>query len=57
MVNFRVRGLGAIAAQLRPAGIEFNVHPEPYSNGRFAHLKDPGGNPIEFWQPMSPAAA
>ena len=52
MVNFRVRDLDAMIAQLREAGITVDVDPEPYPNGRFARLHDPEGNPIELWQPM-----
>lgn len=51
MVNFRVHNLEKMAAQLRAAGIEVNVDPTAYPNGRFAHLHDPEGNPIELWQP------
>src|SRR5580765_4386054 len=47
MVNFRVRDLDKMAAQLRAAGIEINVDPQSYANiGRFARLHDPEGNPI-----------
>jgi len=42
MVNFRVRDLDKMAAQLRTAGIEIKVDPESYPNvGRFARLHDP----------------
>ena len=51
MVNFRVRDLDKMAAQLRTAGIEVKVDPQTYPNGRFARLHDPEGNPIELWQP------
>jgi len=51
MVNFRVHDLDRMAAQLRAAGIEVKVDPTAYPNGRFAHLHDPEGNPIELWQP------
>jgi len=51
MINFRVRDLDRIVAQLREAGIEVNVDPQSDATGRFAHLKDPEGNPIELWQP------
>jgi predicted enzyme related to lactoylglutathione lyase len=51
MVNFRVRDLDAMAAQLRGAGIGIDVDPQHYPNGRFARLHDPEGNPIELWQP------
>jgi predicted enzyme related to lactoylglutathione lyase len=54
MVNFRVRDLDAMVAQLRSAGIKVEMNPEPYPNGRFARLYDPEGNPIELWQPEGP---
>ncbi len=50
MVNFRVRDLDAMVAQLRGHGIEVQVDSKPYPNGRFARLYDPEGNPIELWQ-------
>lgn len=51
MINFRVRDLDALVAQLRGAAVEVEVDPETYPNGRFASLKDPEGNPIQLWQP------
>ena len=51
MVNFRVRGLNAMAAQLQAAGIAVQIDSTIYPNGRFARLNDPEGNPIELWQP------
>jgi catechol 2,3-dioxygenase-like lactoylglutathione lyase family enzyme len=53
MVNFRVRDLDKIAAQLQAAGVEIKVDPQSYPNGRFARLHDPEGNPIELWQPKA----
>ena len=50
MLNFRVASLDAMVAQLRGAGIEVEVDPETYPNGRFALLKDPEGNPIQLWE-------
>ena len=55
MVNFRVRDLDKMVAQLRMAGIEVKAYP-PDQNGRFAHLHDPEGNPIELWQPSQSGA-
>ena len=55
LVNFRVRSLDAMVAQLQKSNIEVKVDPEKYPNGRFARLHDPEGNPIEFWEPASPA--
>lgn len=54
MLNFRVGSLDAMVAQLRAAGIEVEVDPEVYPNGRFAKLFDPEGNPIQLWEPESP---
>jgi glyoxylase I family protein len=51
MVNFRVRNLEAIVAQLRAAGIEVKIDPQIYPNGLFARLHDPEGNAIELWEP------
>lgn len=52
MINFRVADLDKMVRQLESAGIEVKVDPTTYPNGRFAHLHDPEGNPIELWQPM-----
>lgn len=51
MLNFRVRSLDAMVAQLRKSNIEVKLDPEKYPNGRFARLHDPEGNPIELWEP------
>lgn len=56
MVNFRVRNLDMMVAQLRAAGVEVTVDPEQYPNGRFARLRDPEGNPIELWEPGTSSA-
>ena len=55
MINFRVDDLDAVVEQLRSAGETVDVDPERYPNGRFAELRDPEGNGIQLWQPMSPA--
>jgi len=56
MVNFRVRSLDAMVAQLQKSNIEVKVDPEKSPYGRFARLHDPEGNPIELWEPpASPA--
>lgn len=51
MLNFRVRDLDAMVAQLRGAGVSVEVGAEAYSFGRFARLSDPEGNPLELWEP------
>ncbi len=50
MVNFRVRDLDAMVAQLRKNGNEVKVDPTTYPNGRFARVHDPEGNPIQLWE-------
>jgi hypothetical protein len=52
MVNFRVRNMDRMAAQLRAAGITVEIDPKVYPNGRFARLSDPEGNPVELWEPQ-----
>jgi glyoxylase I family protein len=56
MLNFRVRDLDKMAAQLQSAGIEVKMDPQSYPYGRFARVHDPEGNPIELWQPKVPDA-
>ena len=51
MVNFRVRELDKMVAQLRAAEIDVTVDTGDYPNGRFARLHDPEGNPIELREP------
>jgi len=55
MINFRVRNLDAMVAQLTRAGIKVEVDPQGYPNGRFALTHDPEGNPIQLWEPKNPA--
>ncbi|MEM7147079.1 MAG: VOC family protein [Verrucomicrobiota bacterium] len=50
MINFRVRDLDAMVAQLREAGVEVKLDEESYPNGRFARVHDPEGNPVELWE-------
>jgi glyoxylase I family protein len=56
MLNFRVRDLDKMAAQLQASGIAVKIDPQSYPNGRFARLHDPEENPIELWQPAKPGA-
>lgn len=50
-INFRVRGLDAMVAQIRAAGDDVEVDPETYPNGRFAATTDPEGNHVQIWEP------
>lgn len=51
MINFRVKDLDAIVAQIRANGTEVDIDPAVYPNGRFARTADPAGTPIQLWQP------
>jgi glyoxylase I family protein len=55
MLNFRVRDLDKMAAQLEAAGIAVKIDPQSSPYGRFARVHDPEGNPIELWQPPDAA--
>ena len=52
MLNFRVRDLDAMLAQLMDAGVqpEGDVQ-EQAGVGRFAHVRDPAGTRLELWEP------
>jgi predicted enzyme related to lactoylglutathione lyase len=51
MVNFRVRDLDAMVAQLRDAGVEVIDEGHEDENGRFGWAVDPEGNRFELWEP------
>lgn len=51
MLNFRVRDLDAMLAQLRSAGVEVDERIEELPEGRFGWFVDPDGNRVELWQP------
>jgi predicted enzyme related to lactoylglutathione lyase len=54
MLNYRVRDLDAMLAQLRDAGVEVDDRVEELEFGRFGWAVDPEGNRIELWQPLAP---
>ena len=51
MVNYRVRNLDAMLAQLRAAGATVDEKVEDYDYGRFGWATDPEGNRFELWEP------
>jgi predicted enzyme related to lactoylglutathione lyase len=53
MVNFRVRDLDAMLAQLRSFGAAVDERVEDSDYGRFGWVTDPEGNRIELWQPAA----
>lgn len=57
MLNFRVEGLDALLDKLHAAGIAVETRAEwdDPSLGRFARIHDVEGNPVELWEPATPA--
>ena len=51
MVNYRVKNLDAMLAQLRTAGAQVEDKVESYDYGRFGWATDPEGNRFELWEP------
>jgi predicted enzyme related to lactoylglutathione lyase len=52
MLNFRVRDLDAMLAQLRAKGADLDPDTQDMEGvGRFGWVTDPEGNRIELWQP------
>ena len=51
MVNYRVRDLDAMLAQLRAAGVPVEDRVGESEHGRFGWATDPEGNRIELWEP------
>ena len=51
MINYRVRNLEALLAQLRSAGVTVDGKVVEDFNGKFAWAVDPEGNKIELWEP------
>ena len=50
MINYRVRDLDAMLAQLRAAGAAVEDRVEEYPYGRFGWAADPEGNRFELWE-------
>jgi predicted enzyme related to lactoylglutathione lyase len=51
MLNYRVRDLDAMLAQLRAAGVPVEEKVDDDPNGRFGWGTDPEGNRFELWEP------
>jgi catechol 2,3-dioxygenase-like lactoylglutathione lyase family enzyme len=53
MINYRVRDLDRMLAQLRALGVSVESKVTEDFNGEFAWVVDPEGNKIEFWEPKA----
>jgi catechol 2,3-dioxygenase-like lactoylglutathione lyase family enzyme len=51
MINYRVRDLNRMLAQLREQGVAVDAKVSEEFNGKFAWVLDPEGHKIELWQP------
>lgn len=51
MINYRVRNMDRMLAQLRGQGVQVDGKVEDDFNGRFASVTDPEGNRIQLWEP------
>ncbi len=51
MINYRVRDLDRMLAQLRAQGVAVDSKVADEFNGKFAWVVDPEGNKIELWEP------
>jgi len=51
MVNFRVKSLERMLAQLRAAGAQVDAKVDQGEFGNFGWVTDPEGNRIELWEP------
>jgi len=57
MINFRVKDLKAMLAQLRAAGAAVDDKVQEESDGKFGWVMDPEGNRIELWEPPAEDAS
>jgi predicted enzyme related to lactoylglutathione lyase len=51
MINYRVRNLDRMVAQLSAQGVKIEGKIVDDFNGRFTWVMDPEGNKIELWEP------
>jgi len=52
MINYRVENLEELLRMLKAEGVQVLDTIETYEYGKFAHIMDPEGNKIEFWEPV-----
>ena len=52
MINYRVENLEELVRMLKAEGVQVLDTIATYEYGKFAHIMDPEGNKIEFWEPV-----
>jgi predicted enzyme related to lactoylglutathione lyase len=54
MIDFRVMEMDALLARLDAVGVPYRDTPDDNgAYGRFVHVDDPEGSPIELWKPLA----
>lgn len=53
MINYRVRNLDRMLAQLRASSVGVETKVAEEFNGKFAWVVDPEGNKVELWEPKA----
>lgn len=56
MVNYIVKDLAAVLAELRAEGCDVDAKTEESEFGKFGWVMDPEGNRIELWEPPANGA-
>lgn len=51
MINYRVKNLEALTAQLKKEGVTIIDKMETYDYGKFIHILDGEGNKVQLWEP------
>jgi glyoxylase I family protein len=52
MLNFRVKEIDALLAELTAKGVRIDEKRQDEDYGRFAWIYDPEGNKLELWEPL-----
>ncbi|MFA7325946.1 MAG: VOC family protein [Candidatus Kapaibacterium sp.] len=52
MINYRVQNIEKLIENLRADGVQIVGEIDTFDYGKFAHIIDPEGNKIEFWEPI-----
>lgn len=53
MINYRVKNLEVLVAELKKENVTIVDSLETYDYGKFIHIMDPENNKIELWEPIN----
>ncbi|KQS32356.1 glyoxalase [Pedobacter sp. Leaf194] len=51
MINYRVKNLEALVAELKSEGVTIVDDVQRFDYGKFVHILDAEGNKVELWEP------